>query len=70
MTPKMNPKRRSNREPLACSICGEQIKPHPISGYAGGNNAEPVNNGRCCDDCNGFYVIPARIVQMYRQDKK
>ena len=40
-----------------CSICGK--------GYDGyGNNAEPVNSGRCCDDCNATQVIPARILAM------
>lgn len=37
-----------------CSICGEIF-----AGY--GNNAQPVNNGTCCDECNFKYVIPARI---------
>jgi hypothetical protein len=37
-----------------CSICKEE--------YAGyGNNAEPVNTGRCCDSCNSSVVIPVRI---------
>ena len=37
-----------------CSIC--------LSTCTGfGNNAAPVNGGRCCDDCNSFYVIPARL---------
>lgn len=26
-----------------------------------GNNAEPVNSGRCCDDCNNRVVIVTRI---------
>ncbi len=37
-----------------CSICGKKYK-----GY--GNNARPVNDGRCCDDCNFKVVIPKRI---------
>ena len=37
-----------------CSICGKKYK-----GY--GNNARPVNDGRCCDDCNDNVVIPKRI---------
>lgn len=37
-----------------CSICGKQYK-----GY--GNNARPVNDGRCCDTCNYKIVIPKRI---------
>jgi len=37
-----------------CSIC--EVK---YSGF--GNNAEPVNSGRCCDGCNITSVIPARL---------
>lgn len=32
-----------------CSICGGVYH-----GY--GNNAEPVNSGRCCDTCNGIVL--------------
>lgn len=46
--------RRLDQEVKSCSICGEDY-----IGY--GNNAEPVNNGRCCDDCNNEEVIPARL---------
>ena len=37
-----------------CVICGG-----PLGKY--GNNAQPVADGRCCDDCNVRKVIPARI---------
>ena len=37
-----------------CSICGRQY-------YHWGNNAWPVNDGRCCDICNSTVVIPARL---------
>jgi hypothetical protein len=43
----------------ACSICA-----HLYEGF--GHNAEPVNSGRCCDDCNWAVVIPARIQSLYR----
>ena len=53
---------------MKCSICNEDIKGTPIVGadgsmhvYEGGNNAEPVNSGRCCDECNMRVVIPARL---------
>lgn len=37
-----------------CSICGKK--------YIGdGNNAQPINNGICCDKCNTTIVIPRRI---------
>lgn len=37
-----------------CSICGKNYE-----GY--GNNAQPVNNGRCCDECNIKIVVPRRF---------
>ena len=37
-----------------CSICNEEF-----DGF--GNNAEPINDGRCCDFCNFAMVIPARL---------
>ena len=30
-------------------------------GWSQGNNAEPVNSGRCCDECNMGVVVPARL---------
>jgi hypothetical protein len=42
------------RRKQICSICECE--------YEGwGNNAEPANDGRCCDHCNWTAVIPARI---------
>lgn len=46
-----------------CCICNKPIEPEP-SGWAQGNNAEPVKPGRCCNLCNGLYVIPARLRAM------
>lgn len=37
-----------------CSICGNEFE-----GY--GNNAQPINDGRCCDKCNAEIVVPRRI---------
>jgi hypothetical protein len=51
---------------LICSICNQPIEPHPLSGWAGGNNAEPINDGRCCDDCDTIHVIPERIRRIYK----
>lgn len=48
---------------FVCSIC--QL---PFRGY--GNNALPINPGRCCDRCDENVVIPARINQMIRIGKK
>jgi hypothetical protein len=40
-----------------CSICGSRF-----DGY--GHNAEPINDGRCCDDCNATRVVPERVEAM------
>ena len=44
----------TNQEKKTCSICFGQY-----DGF--GNNAQPVNDGRCCDACNARTVITARI---------
>ena len=41
---------------MNCSMCNENIE-----GF--GNNAQPINDGRCCDDCN-ILVIIERIKEM------
>lgn len=46
---------KENNEKKICSICGAEY-------FGWGNNAQPVNDGRCCDNCNTAYVIPARIL--------
>ena len=50
-----------------CSICEGHIEPlRDDKGeivWEGGNNAQPVNDGRCCDDCNMTVVIPARMAK-------
>jgi len=45
---------------FTCCICHNDVS-------GDGNNPEPVNNDddeECCDDCNGMYVIPARMLQL------
>ena len=42
------------KETGTCSICGKEYTHY-------GNNAQPINNGRCCDECNATKVIPARF---------
>jgi hypothetical protein len=60
------------KKPLTCSICGQDIKPTSF-GWDQGNNAQPINDGRCCDDCDTKVVLPARMVEvgkfMKQQDK-
>ena len=52
------------KKELSCSICGEKILKDPISGWDEGNNAEPVNSGRCCDSCNETKVVPQRFKEV------
>ena len=37
-----------------CSICSLEYT-------RCGHNAQPVNNGRCCDKCNMTVVVPKRL---------
>ena len=40
---------------MNCSICKDKINDK----Y--GHNAQPINNGKCCDTCNMTVVVPKRI---------
>ena len=51
---------------MKCSICGKDISPmlNPSTGevvWDQGNDAWPINDGRCCDLCDGLVVLPRRI---------
>jgi len=49
---------------MKCSICEKEIEKKYHNGemyWDKGHNAEPINNGRCCDKCNENVVIPTRI---------
>jgi len=51
------------KQKTKCSICNKKI-PVELNGWSIGNNAEPINSGRCCNKCNETVVIPARIKQI------
>ena len=53
-----------------CVICNDKIGVDAISGWDGGHNAEPVAEGRCCDECNTMEVIPARLQQIFSSNKE
>ena len=50
------------RDQFKCSICHRPTEGH-------GNNAWPVNKGKCCNRCNTTVVIPARIDLMKKEVK-
>ena len=45
---------------MKCSICFDEIETTSW-GWDQGHNAEPVNDGRCCSECNTRVVLLARI---------
>ena len=48
------------REVQYCCFCGKPIKGHP-------NNAAPVGDGVCCDECNAKKVVPERLRMVKEQ---
>ena len=50
-------------EEKECSICGQEIGVD-TNGWTGGHNAQPINDGRCCEDCNWNVVIPERFAKL------
>jgi hypothetical protein len=59
---------------MQCSICLGEIEVGS-GGWSEGHNAAPVNDGRCCGDCNRMIVIPARFaaicdINPYAEAKK
>lgn len=52
-----------------CSICGKEIDIQQ-NGWTGGHNAQPINSGRCCTNCNNTIVLPRRIRDINRRELK
>ena len=44
-----------------CILCKKEIE-----GF--GNNALPIESGRCCDSCNNTKVIPVRLKQITKEE--
>jgi hypothetical protein len=48
---------------MKCCVCKGDIQEHSHNGkvyWTEGHNAQPLVDGRCCDDCNN-YVVGFRI---------
>lgn len=45
-----------------CCLCGKEIEDW-------GNDAWPLAEGLCCDECNCNKVLPARLAQIYFHKK-
>lgn len=50
---------------MLCSICFSEIA--KVGDWDSGNNAHPVNHGRCCNNCDNNVVLPARLNMMVRK---
>ena len=48
---------------MKCVLCENEIIPDVVSGWDQGNNAQPLADGRCCDDCN-MAVVSSRMARM------
>lgn len=44
---------------MKCCLCGNEIE--VVGNWKEGNNAIPLEDGRCCDKCNVEKVIPTRF---------
>jgi len=44
---------------MKCCLCGNEIE--IFGGWDQGNNAQPLKDGRCCNECNWTKVIPVRM---------
>ena len=59
---------------MECSLCDGEIEaqrtPDGTIYWTEGHNAAPLSEGRCCDSCNSFKVIPARLTIMKEQHAK
>jgi len=53
---------------MMCVICHKEIeKQYTEEGvmyWDQGNNAEPISEGRCCNECNRSEVLPARLAEI------
>jgi hypothetical protein len=47
---------------MKCCFCSKEFE-------GDGNNAQPLSEGRCCDDCNHDLVVPERISVLKNEEK-
>jgi hypothetical protein len=63
----MKTKQQKNR----CVICNLDLADRAKDKrWLLGNNAQPVKDGRCCDQCNTEIVLPARIALLVNWKKR
>jgi len=55
---------------MKCCWCHGEIEPIKKDGkvvWDQGHNAQPLMEGRCCDDCNTLVVVPTRVRRLLRE---
>lgn len=50
-----------------CSLCEQPLESKAFGRWVHGNNAWPLSDQPCCDECNNTLVIPARIKGLSQQ---
>ena len=50
------------KQKIKCCLCSKEIE--KVGTWVQGNNAQPLMDGRCCDDCNMTKVLQARLRMM------
>ena len=48
---------------MKCCFCKKDLE-------RGGNNAQPVMEGRCCSECNMGIVLPIKEIRAFHESKK
>ena len=52
---------------MQCSICGLSLEANSDNGVEWNrHNAQPINDGTCCTDCNDNLVTPQRLADRHR----
>lgn len=64
-----------SKEVLQCSICNGDVEHQTMPDsnevfWTLGNNAWPINEGRCCQWCDNNVVIPVRLKMMTDSRRK
>ena len=54
---------KARDEKKICCLCNKEYE-----GY--GNDAQPLKEGKCCDECNEKLVIPAKIKELKKRGNK
>tara|TARA_Y100000310_G_C20536846_1_gene741276 strand:- start:353 stop:508 length:156 start_codon:yes stop_codon:yes gene_type:complete len=49
---------------MKCCLCDKKIELEE-NGWDSGHNAQPIRDGRCCDNCNYNKVMPIRLKELY-----